>query len=1051
MQELEQEVVKAQEKNQIMIDLEQQLADMKSEKQISSIKIQELELELIGAKENNQTLIELEEQLAAMKSEKEVSSLKMQEFEQDVMRTLVKNQTLIDLEQQLAEMKSEKEIFLLKIQDLEQVVAKSQEKSETLIKLEEELAEVKSQKELSSVKIQELEKEVISVQEKNATLIELEQELADLKCEKEISSVKLQELEFELISAQEKNDSLVQFDQADVKCEKEICSVKIQQLEQELNSAKENNEVLVDKTKMLQSKSDRLSNELESLISEDKTTNADFQNQLESTAKHNTELKEKVKHLESVFDEKEMKIKELEDAMSAQEHEMTTEIADLKKGLTGLITMEEENIRLKNVERQHKKCGTKLQELQEKVTLNEALEMELKTKYDQINELETTVQEKDTKIDELQSKMSSKQEETIVPETNEEVVRLQQQLNELRDDKKAADVRIFELEEEVSKLNEDYQLKMDELISQKTNEQEASLKSANNAMLENDKLRLELSNVIKEHQKLLDIEGRKYSRLVTETDEERMKSIEEMDDIIAKLNSTKCSLEDAKLVAMDRDLKLTDLELKIMELQTIITERDGKINHLEEVNKLKESEAQTVDANLLNIQTEEIKTLKSDNEKLLLQNALNLNEINEKLRDLENELSEMTKELMDTKQNNSVLVAEVTNRDSMILLNEETISSLRIELEHLKVTLQERTDECAELKTRYRRRSCDGEKKVSVLEAKNTELLQENGAIQALKLAVENELKKLKVEWQQMLNQQIPQLEQDNERLTSLVNEHDFKYSLLDEKYCQIVTDYEKLSSSTAIEAENKMLIVEENELLQKELKSLNVKINESIENDKQYEELKSVHLFKVQQLQEEIEKLQKTISTTKTSPSSSNRIGRTSLDDDLFVKQQLLFEERRNTPKRATVAKVERKNRRQSVHDDNRRLSVWEMHNERECQTDPVDENCACAAMNEKIVKLSRELRIKECQMQNYEKMSKINPLQLDVEELKKALSREQKTHSETRRELNEINRFIKKLELKISELQRNQIIAVHKKEIGIQTQKEKKVEVSFKVSYYL
>ncbi|CAO1329328.1 unnamed protein product [Diamesa hyperborea] len=1049
MQELEQVVANAQENNQTMIELEQQLANLKSEKEISLVKMQELEQEVVKAKENNDTIMILEQQLAEKKSEKEISSIKMQEMEQELIDAKEKNQTLVELEQQLAEMKIEKEVSSINIQELEQVVTSAQEKNENLINLEQQLAAMNSEKETLSLKIQELEKEVISGQEKIASLIELQQQLADLKCEKEISSVKVQELEYELISAQEKNDSLVQFELTDVKCEKEICSAKIQQLEQELNIAKENNEVLVDKTKMLQSQSDRLSLELESLISEDKATNIDFQNQLESTAKSNTQLKEKVKDLESVFEDKEMKIKELEDAMSAQEHEMTTEIADLKKGLTGLITMEEENIRLKNVERQHKKCGTKLQELQEKEKLNEALEMELKTKYAQINELETTVQEKDTKIDELTSKMSSKQEETIVPETNEEVVRLQQQLNELKDDKKTADVRIFELEEEISKLNENYKLKMNEIISLKTNEKEA-LKSANNALLENDKLRLELSNVIKEHQQMLDIEAKKYSILLTETDEERMKSIEEMDEIIAKLNSSKSSLEDAKLVAMDRDLKLTKLELQISELQTIITERDGKINHLETVNELKESEAQTVDANLINVQTEEIETLKSENKNLFLQNTLNLNEINEKLRDLEAELSEITEELRDTNQKNTVLEAEVTNRDSRLLLNEETIGSLRIELEHLKATLQDRTDECAELKTRYRRRSCDGEKKVSVLEAKNTELLQENGAIQALKLAVENELKKLKIEWQQMLNQQIPQLEQDNERLKSLVNEHDFKYSLLDEKYCQIVTDYEKLSSSTAIEAENKMLIVEENELLQKELESLNVKINEQIvkaaENDKlnkQYEELKSVHLFKVQQLQEEIEKLQKTISTTRTSPSSSNRIGRTSLDDDLFVKQQLLFEERRNTPKRTTVAKVERKNRRQSVHDDNRRLSVWEMHNERECQTDPVDENCACAAMNEKIVKLSRDLRIKECQMQNYEKMSKINPLQLDVEELKKALSREQKTHSETRRELNETNRFIKKLELKISELQRNQIIAVHKMEISTQTQEEKNVEM--------
>lgn len=1030
--ELQQEVIIEKEKNGTLSALEHQLNEMKSEKEISSVKIHELEQEVLKLQVNNGTRIELEQQLAEMKSEREIYLAKMQRMEEEMIG--VKNENLIELEQQLADLKSEKEISSIKMQELEQEVLSGKEKNESLIDLEQQLAEVKAEKEIVSVKLQELEQEVNVVKQKNDQLMDLEQELADLKCEKEISSVKMQELEFELISVQQRSESLMQLDQADMKCEKEICAVKIHELEKELINEKKKNEDLLEQTKMLQSQSDRLSLELESLINEDKTTNVDFQNQLDTTTRHNSELKEKVKDLENVFDEKETKIKELEDEISAQEQEMTSEIADLKKGLTGLISMEEENVRLKHVEKQHKKCGTKLQDLQEKVTLNEALEMELKSKYDQIHELETTVQEKDSKIEQLKSKMLSNQEESIATETSDEVVKLQKQLDELREVKVSTDDRVFELEEEMSRLNEDYQKKMDELVAQKTREQEAAL----TAVLENEKLRIKLASQVAEHQKLLDAEAKKYADLVMETDEERLKSIEEMDEIVAKLNSTKCSLDDAKVTTMQRDLRLIDLELEITEMQSVISERDGKINELE---KVMESEALSVDVNLQSSQLMEIEKLKCENK----QNALNWNEINEKLRDLEVELSAITKELRDTKQNNSVLDAEVTNRDSMLLLNEETIDALRNELEHLKMTLQERTDECAELKTRYRRRSCDGEKKVSVLEAKNTELLQENGAIQAMKLAVENELKKLKVEWQQMVNQQIPQLEQDNERLSSLVNEQSFKYSLLDEKYCQIVSDYEQLSSSTATEAE----------LLQKELKSLNVKINEQvgslIENEqlsKQYQELKNVHLFKVQQLQEEIEKLQKTINTTRSSPTSSNRIGRTSLDDDLFVKQQLLFEERRNTPKRATVAKVERKNRRQSVHDDNRRLSVWEMHNERECQTDPVDENCACAAMNEKIVKLSRDLRIKECQMQNYEKMSKINPLQLDVEELKKALSREQKTHGDTRRELNETKRLINKMEIKISELQRNQIIAVHKMEQSTQTQEEKKKEeVSIKV----
>ena len=590
-------------------------------------------------------------------------------------------------------------------------------------------------------------------------------------------------------------------------------------------------------------------------------------------------------------------------------------------------------------------------------------------------------------------------EEEISRSVGRDVVeKLQQQLIVLEEEKLAADIRVYEVEEEISNLNEDYQKKIDKIVTQKASDKEASLNSVNIAVLENDKLRMELSNVIEAQQKLLEIEANKYTQLVTETNEERLKSTVEMDEIVEKLNSTKCSLDDAKKAAMERDVA--------------------------------------------------IQTLKSENTRLLLQNELNLNELNDKLKSLEAEIVENTTKLREIERKSSKLEDEVKNRDSMLMLKEDNIYSLKDELNNLKITMQERIDECAELKTRYRRRSCDGEKKVLILEAKNTELLQENGAIQARKLAVENELKKLKIECQHMLEQQIPQLVQDNQRMTSVINDHDFNYSLLDEKNCQLMKDNEKLTSLRDAEAMMKESLIKETESLQMELNCLNIKINEQLHSVNLVE---NAHLVKLQQMQNEIERLQSTENVAKASSNGSSRNGRSSLDDDLFLKQQILFEDRRNTPKRASIAKVERKNRRQSVHDDNRQLSVWEMFNDGECQTDPVDENCACAAMNEKIVKLSRDLRIKECQVQNYEKMSKINPLQLDVQELKKTLSREQKTHDDTRRELNETKRSIHKLQVQISDLERNQIVAVHKIEKSTQTLEEKNVEVSVKVSKLL
>lgn len=170
--------------------------------------------------------------------------------------------------------------------------------------------------------------------------------------------------------------------------------------------------------------------------------------------------------------------------------------------------------------------------------------------------------------------------------------------------------------------------------------------------------------------------------------------------------------------------------------------------------------------------------------------------------------------------------------------------------------------------------------------------------------------------------------------------------------------------------------------------------------------------------LLQQVEELQKVKKMT--SPDSREK--RNSNELYASQNQQLLLEGHRSTP-RAVEKNVERKNRRQSVHDERRRLSVWEQFSDAAVQTDAVSEICACNELTKKLKDLQIEGRRKDCKLSNMERMAQHNPLKLDVDELKKSLAREQREHNHTRSSLDAMSRNVHKLEVKIEALHKNPI----------------------------
>lgn len=131
-----------------------------------------------------------------------------------------------------------------------------------------------------------------------------------------------------------------------------------------------------------------------------------------------------------------------------------------------------------------------------------------------------------------------------------------------------------------------------------------------------------------------------------------------------------------------------------------------------------------------------------------------------------------------------------------------------------------------------------------------------------------------------------------------------------------------------------------------------------------------------------------------------------------------------RLTPSRALEKNIERKTRRQSVHDQGRRLSAWERFSNAEAQTDAVSEVCACSELAEKVKELKIEVRLKECKIGTMDQMAKHNPLKLDVDDLKKALAREKREHHQTKSSLEKMSRNAHKFQNEAEAMAKSQTV---------------------------
>lgn len=206
-----------------------------------------------------------------------------------------------------------------------------------------------------------------------------------------------------------------------------------------------------------------------------------------------------------------------------------------------------------------------------------------------------------------------------------------------------------------------------------------------------------------------------------------------------------------------------------------------------------------------------------------------------------------------------------------------------------------------------------------------------------------------------------------------------------------------KLKNNNQQLTNNLHKITTEYEQLKKEFKTLNENINKMTDENsavlKQMHEIQKMHVFKVNQLQTEIQtnKQQKEFVAKELEELRSKCRSEQSFTEKVLKINELHSKNQHLTLEidelRGRLEK-DRKSRRHSTHDEKRNLLFGkngkDMHSI-ETQTSDPNGSCGCAEMDKQIKELQRDNKIKECQISGLITKISSNPLRAENEKLNK------------------------------------------------------------------
>ena len=201
-----------------------------------------------------------------------------------------------------------------------------------------------------------------------------------------------------------------------------------------------------------------------------------------------------------------------------------------------------------------------------------------------------------------------------------------------------------------------------------------------------------------------------------------------------------------------------------------------------EQSKAREAQSEAV-TNKLSDLSSQIQLMESTNEDLT-RKLIESNDSNSIANAKINEISNLESKL-------KVLDAQSIKFQSSILFQTEKIEQLENQILDLTKSLETKTAECDDLKSRYKRRSSDTEKKLSVMEIRLNDIIQENGALGYENMSLENEVKKLKNELH-FIQDRSPTQTNEIARLQHYIHQMDHDLAVVSEKLTLITGKFDE-------------------------------------------------------------------------------------------------------------------------------------------------------------------------------------------------------------------------------------------------------------------
>uniref|UniRef100_A0A182PPG6 Kinesin motor domain-containing protein n=1 Tax=Anopheles epiroticus TaxID=199890 RepID=A0A182PPG6_9DIPT len=883
----------------------------------------------------------------------------------------------------------------LRIDELQAAMQQLKDDKNNLINLEQTRTEKESamQEELTVLRQCQVSQEA-HVKQLEQKLSEYEREIASLTDREGNQAVSYEsitkQLQDELAQLMEVKDSLATKEAnvreelgkaAEVNAE---LSKRIETLEQELQSSRSEQSQIVEKLIAEQQKYEDCRKDIEQQLETAHSTLVKLREENSELVKRQYgDREEQAKFVQELTRCKET----LEQQLAEKEKELEQQLAEKEKELatitSSLETVQEKcNAMAQEQKTEHESYNCTRQKLEEEIEL-------LKKMVDQLSEDKSTVEKEHADCSARQQSLQSALEEREV-----EILRYITDLDALR----AEQIRLVE----------------------EQNEAKRELEQKNgNLQRELDVLQENVLQLMGENEALLkeQLEGAKnqQERFIADAEE------------LLKLRS--CRDESERLVSqLERDLATVRAELEMVRTELLEEKR-----RRDEIQQTEQERSQSMNEELERLRCAII-ALEAEKQRLAEAEGRLREEAEAKerriaeLEALQQERETVAEELR--KENNDLTIAVQELSAKIVSLEEQVDSneaSQRKTIDTLIQERQEQDDAIAALK-----------QQLSVADGKLQELEKQRSQVQ-------QELREVKSSLEESLAARL-RLEQDIEESSSVrdVLERELRdlksdlesldNKLANERYeqeCQVSADLRRALEEKKKELESFMATGRPSlgdgrvvQALRRENEDLLKQLNEARQIDGLKARQLQERVDELERLEREIAKLRDEMGTMRHESSFNEKVEEiTNLQqkvqdaekvreetvhqkrtlerafDQLRFKHQSLAKEvdelRRTTDK-------ERRNRRQSTHDDRRGL----LFNSKEVatMTDPTTADCACAEMNEKIKELRNKLTLKDCQLNTQKLISSANPLKNEITEMRRKLEEQNREKSQIDQELREV-----------------------------------------------